>query len=120
MTLPKTMPSAAIVALILASTLPSGVWAQTSADTAAVAAGKAQGLVGEQADGYLGVLRGADAATSASVAHINEARARVYAEIAAKTGVTVAQAGDAAAIQLIARLPAGAYYKPAGGDWTRK
>ena len=108
------------MATILVSTVPVIALAQTSADKAAVDAGKAQGLVGEQADGYLGLVRASDPATSAGVAHINAARAKVYADIAAKTGVTVAQAGEATAIQLIAKLPAGAFYKPAGGDWTRK
>ncbi len=119
MTLPNMLMTA-IAVVILAQASPGGAWAQTTADKAAVDAGKAQGLVGEQADGYLGLVRVGDAATSASVAHINEARAKVYAEIAAKTGVTVAQAGEATAIQLIAKLPPGAYYKPAGGDWTRR
>lgn len=99
---------------------PLGAVAQTSADKAAVDSAKAQGIVGEQADGFLGVVSGGDGAVNAAVAHINEGRAKAYAGIAAKTGVSVGQAGEATAAQLIAKLPPGAYYKPVGGGWTRK
>ncbi len=99
---------------------PAVASAQTSADKAAVDSAKAQGLVGEQADGFLGIVGGGDSAISAAVAHINEGRAKAYAGIAAKTGVSVQQAGEATAAQLIAKLPPGAYYKPLGGGCTRK
>jgi uncharacterized protein YdbL (DUF1318 family) len=96
------------------------VLAQSAAAKAAVDAAKAQGLVGEQGDGYLGIVRGGDAALSAAVAEINAGRAAVYRETAAKTGTTAAAAGQATAIQLLARLPAGQYYKPLEGAWTKK
>lgn len=118
MTVQKTVLAAIGAALI--SLGASGAMAQTSADKAAVDAAKTQGTVGEQADGYLGVVGGADASVSAAVAHINEGRAKAYAGIAAKTGVSVQQAGEATAAQLIAKLPAGAYYRTAGGSWVRK
>jgi uncharacterized protein YdbL (DUF1318 family) len=119
MTLRKTA-LAAIGAAVLALGAAGGVIAQTPADKATVDAAKAQGVVGEQADGYLGIVSGGDAATAAAVAHINGGRAKAYADIAARTGVTVAQAGEATAQQLIAKLPPGAYYRAAGGGWVRK
>jgi hypothetical protein len=76
--------------------------------------------VGEQADGYLGVVGGADGATQAAVTDINAARADVYAQTAAKTGVTRDAAGQATGAQLIAKLPAGEFFKPLGGGWTKK
>jgi hypothetical protein len=106
--------------LIFAPGAANLAMAQTAADKAVVDAAKARGVVGEQADGFLGIVAGADAATSAAVAHINAGRAQTYASIAAKTGVSVQQAGEATAQQLIAKLPAGAYYRPAGGGWVRK
>ncbi|MDR3507473.1 MAG: YdbL family protein [Caulobacteraceae bacterium] len=119
MTLRKTL-LAALGAALLATGAPAAGFAQTAGDKAAVDAAKASGVVGEQADGYLGVVSGGDAALKASVAAINEGRAKAYAGIAAKTGVTVQQAGEATALQLISKLAPGQYYKPAGGSWTRK
>jgi hypothetical protein len=112
------------LALAVILTFSSGAadlaMAQSAADKAAVDAAKARGIVGEQADGFLGIVLAADGPTSTAVTHINEGRAKAYAGIAAKTGVSVQQAGEATAQQLIAKLPAGAYYRPAGGGWVRK
>jgi uncharacterized protein YdbL (DUF1318 family) len=45
---------------------------------------------------------------------------QVYRDTAMRTGVTVEAAGQATAQQLFMRLPAGQYFKPLNGDWTRK
>jgi uncharacterized protein YdbL (DUF1318 family) len=94
--------------------------AQTPAQKAVVDAAKALGTVGEQGDGYLGLVSAADASTQSAVAAINAGRAKAYADIAAKSGVTVSAAGEATAQQLFERLPPGAYYKPLGAGWQRK
>ena len=95
--------------------------AQTAAQKAAVDAAKAAGQVGEQGDGYLGfVTPSTDPMLAAAVAAINAGRMQVYRETAMKTNVTVEAAGQATAQQLFARLPAGQYFKPINGDWTRK
>ena len=72
-------------------------------------------------DGYLGfVSTGGDASLKAAVTAINTGRAAVYADTAAKTGVTAEAAGQATARQLYDRIPAGQWYKPLGGSWTVK
>ena len=114
-----------LVALTLGLTLAAGAAgvasAQSAAAKAAVDAAKAQGVVGEQGDGFLGLVSGsADPAIKSAVAEINAGRAQAYKDIGAKTGVTAAAAGEATAQQLFARLPAGAYYKPLGGTWAQK
>ena len=114
----KTMTVLALAASLGAVALP--VLAQSAAAKAAVDAGKASGTVGEQADGFLGVVSGGDAATRAAVAEINAGRAAVYKDTAAKTGVTPEAAGQATAKQLYARLAPGQYWKPLGGGWTKK
>ena len=110
--------SAAMAASLGAVALPA--FAQSAAAKAAVDAGKAAGTVGEQADGFLGVVSGGDAALRAAVAEINAGRAAVYKDTAAKTGVTPEAAGQATAKQLYARLAPGQYWKPLGGGWTKK
>ena len=80
-----------------------------------------QGIVGEQGDGYLGLVTGdASAAIKAAVAEINAGRAGVYSSAAAKSGTSPAAAGEAAAQVIFGKLPAGQYYKPLGGSWTKK
>ena len=106
----------------LATAVPSvPATAQTAAQKAAVDAAKAAGTVGEQGDGYLGfVTPSTDPALAAAVAAINAGRRQVYTETAMKTNVTVEAAGQATAQQLFARLPAGQFFRPLNGDWSRK
>ena len=95
--------------------------AQTNAQKSMIDEAKVEGVVGEQADGYLGFVSGsADAATTAAVNAINAGRADVYAQTAAKSGTTREAAGQATGAQLIARTPAGQFVKPLGGAWSRK
>ena len=110
---------AAVAVVMLALSSPAA-FAQGS-DKAVVEAAKAAGTVGEQADGYLGFVAGsADAATTAAVADINNGRRAVYAQTAAKSGVTPEAAGQATGAQLIARTPSGQFVKPLDGGWSRK
>ena len=96
-------------------------FADLVSDKATVDAAKAAGTVGEQGDGYLGYVSGsADPATTAAVTAINAGRANVYRQTAAKSGVTPAAAGQATGAQLLAKVPAGQYYKPLDGTWTKK
>lgn len=108
-------------AVLLLGLLAAPASADLASDRAAVDAAKAAGTVGEQGDGFLGLVSGsADAAVTAAVKNINAGRAQVYADTASKTGTTVDAAGQATAAQLIAKVPAGQYYKPLGGGWSRK
>jgi uncharacterized protein len=109
------------VAVPMTALMSQPAFADLASDKATVEAAKAAGTVGEQADGYLGYVKGsADAATTAAVSAINAGRANVYRQTAAKTGVTPVAAGEATGAQLLAKVPAGQYYKPLGGSWTKK
>ena len=101
----------------------AGVAAIAQSDAKArVDSAKAAGIVGEQADGFLGLVTGAaDPAVKAAVAEINAGRAQLYREAAAKNGVSPEAAGAAAFETVVkARLKPGDYYRPAGGGWVRK
>jgi uncharacterized protein YdbL (DUF1318 family) len=111
------MIAIAAAALMLAGT---PALAQGAAEKATVDAAKAAGTVGEQGDGFLGIVTTADAAVTAAVTAINAGRAQVYADTGAKSGAGREAAGQAVGTQLIARTPAGQFVKPLGGAWTRK
>jgi uncharacterized protein YdbL (DUF1318 family) len=81
---------------------------------------RATGQVGEQADGFLACVSSCDAGTQADVREINAKRAAAYRDVAQRTGVSEAAAAQAAGQRLIASLPSGQQYRPAGGGWTRK
>ncbi len=119
-TAPLRTAATLLSALAALSGAAAPAHAQTAAAKAAVDAGKGQGEVGEQADGYLGLVSGEGGALRAAVAEINAGRAAAYRDAAAKTGVTPAAAGEATARQLQARTPAGQYVRSTAGTWTRK
>ena len=102
--------------------LPVVAVAQSAQTKATVDSAKSAGIVGEQADGFLGfVTAAADPAIKAAVAETNAGRAQLYSQAAAKNGVTPAAAGAAAYTGVVqAKLRPGDYFRPAGGGWTRK
>ena len=110
----------AAVMAALAMTQPAV--AQTAGAKAAVDAAKAEGVVGEQADGFLGFVKPtSDPALRAAVEDINQGRAALYRQAAAKNGVSPEAAGASAYNTVVqAKLKPGEFYKPAGGGWTQK
>lgn len=110
----------ALAAAGLALTLGGAALTPALAQGRSAAELRASGQVGEQADGFMACVSNCDAATRASINEINARRAEAYREVAKRTGVSEAAAAQAAAQRLIASLPAGQQYKPAGGGWTRK
>ena len=109
-----------IFAAMALLTLSTPAFADLAADKVTVDAAKAAGKVGEQADGYLGIVAGADGTITAAVNTISAGRREVYSQTAAKSGVTPDAAGQATGAQLIAKVPSGQYIKPLGGAWTKK
>jgi uncharacterized protein YdbL (DUF1318 family) len=109
-------------AILAALALPAAAVAQSAQAKAAVDSAKAAGIVGEQADGFLGfVSGGGDPALKSAVAEINAGRAKVYQEAATRSGATPAAAGASAfTTTIMPRVQPGQFYKPAGGGWTKK
>lgn len=94
--------------------------AAQASDKSVVEAAQAQGIVGEQGDGYLGIRGNASDEVKAAVAAINKGRAGVYARVAAEAGTSPQAAGEGQAKKQFDDLPAGYYFKPLGGTWTQK
>ena len=110
-----------VVAAVVGTMIAGAAHADVAASKAAVDAAKTAGLVGEQADGYLGFVKPGDAATQAAVAEINAGRAEVYRQAAARNNVTPEAAGASAFTAVVmGKLKPGEFYKPAGGGWVRK
>lgn len=82
---------------------------------------KAQGLVGEQPNGYLGLVKAESSAeVKALMNHINALRKQEYQSIAQrnKTELNVVEA--LAGKKAIERTPPGQYVRLPSGQWTKK
>ncbi len=89
---------------------------------AAIDAAKARCIVGEQTDGYLGVIDNAkaDEALRREVRSVNQQRKAVYADLAARNGVTIEQAAQVTAERLLNGAPSGHCIQTPEGGWMKK
>ncbi|HEV2818042.1 MAG TPA: YdbL family protein [Allosphingosinicella sp.] len=110
--------------LLIAAILGIALVAGTSAYAMqADAAGqlRASGLVGEQSDGYLGLVGSAPADTRAQMEQVNIQRRAAYTQLATNRGATIEEVAAATACQLFAsRVGPGQYYRLPDGVWRRR
>lgn len=106
---------AALVALCLS--LPVMAMSLEQA-MSALGGAKAQGLVGEQTDGYLGVVSNSGQAADIA-AQINAARRAEYQKVASQSGATLHDVEALAGKKAIERTPSGQYVQ-VNGRWVRK
>ena len=105
--------------------MPAGgqtAYAQTSSTKATVDGAKARGEIGEQIDGYLGIVDGASPSTAVKNAmrEINIARKAVYTEAAAGSGQPAAVFAQLTGEKQIKKAAQGHYVRDAGRVWKRK
>ena len=86
----------------------------------AYAAARASGAVGEQPDGYLGIVGGGTPALKALVSNINIQRKSAYTQKAASSGATVEQMAFTSGCNLIAQTDPGEKYKAPDGSWKTR
>lgn len=90
------------------------------AQTPAVDQARAQGVVGERFDGYMGLAGPVSGALRSQVAAINIKRRSLYSRLAAEKGVSPSDVGLTAGCQLLARVAAGQAYLLSDGQWRRR
>jgi uncharacterized protein len=84
-------------------------------------AAKGKGLVGEKADGFLGIVSANPSAEVKALAgSVNAQRRAKYEEIARKNGTAVDAVAALAGQKLVDRAPAGQWVTDAAGNWHRK
>jgi uncharacterized protein YdbL (DUF1318 family) len=106
--------------LLLTLALLVGVGGSAVAQTPAVDQARAQGVVGERFDGYLGVAGPISGALRSQVAAINIKRRSLYSRLATDKGVSPNDVGITAGCQLLARVAVGQAYLLADGQWRRR
>ena len=115
----KFLIFAAGVAVALATGLV--MTSPVRAQSGAVAAAMAEGAVGEQADGYLGIAGSVGAAVRSEVESINIKRRAAYTDLAGKRGVTVQDVAASIGCQTLAsRVKQGQVYRVGAGPWQTK
>jgi uncharacterized protein YdbL (DUF1318 family) len=82
---------------------------------------RASGEVGEQADGYLGLVGSGSAAVRAQMDAVNIQRRARYTQLASQRNATIEEVAAATACQIFAsRVGAGQYYRLPDGVWRRR
>lgn len=111
--------AAAIAALGVAA---GAAFAQTAQQKAMIDAAKAQGVVGEQADGYLGFRQPSpDPTLTQAVTVTNVARREAYARSAQAAGTTAEVAAARAFVTIVLpRISSGEWYRDAQGRWVQR
>lgn len=110
---------AAVAALGVAA---GAAFAQTASQKSMIDAAKTQGVVGEQADGYLGFRTpSSDSELTAAVQTTNAARRQAYARSGADAGTSADVAGARMFEgQLLPRISSGQWYRNAQGQWVQR
>ncbi|MDX1266517.1 MAG: YdbL family protein [Oceanisphaera sp.] len=101
------------LAVILAASLSWSAWALDLHEA------KQQGLIGEQLNGLVGVVRGSGE-VNVIANDINRKRLENYQEIARRTGTSLTVVQSRAGQLNIERTAGGHYIQLADGSWRRK
>jgi len=105
-----------VLAVLGAGAVPSSAQQRDPA----YAAARAEGKVGEQPDGYLGIVGAPNPALQRLVDDINIKRRAVYAEKARENNATLEAYALTAGCQAIARTSPGEKYKAPDGSWQTR
>jgi uncharacterized protein len=82
---------------------------------------RATGQVGEQADGYLGIVGSAPADVRARVDAINIERRFSYSKLAQQRGTTIETAAASTACEILrSRVQPGQFYRLPDGVWRKR
>ena len=113
----KRQFAAIAVCLLAVITVPAGAVAAS----AIIEEAKDQCIVGEQADGYLGIVSGASAsdAVRREVRDINQQRKSYYADIARRNGVSIEVTATLTAQKLIDQARSGQCVRDQNGRWVK-
>ena len=80
---------------------------------------KSQGLVGERANGYLGLVMPGDAEAQALIKDVNQKRRQAYEEIARREGTNLSAVEMLAGEKAIQKTKPGNFVEGPGG-WVKK
>lgn len=110
-----------LVAAVLIAGAAIAFSAPASAGDPQIDAAKAQGIVGERIDGYLGIVdASADASLTRKVQDINNKRRAAYDDLASQTNTTPQQVARVTGEKLVSEAAPGEYIMDDSGTWKQK
>jgi hypothetical protein len=80
---------------------------------------KSKGLLGEQPDGYLGIVNTPTPELNSLKNNINQQRQALYQDIAKKNGTEISAVEQLAGKKAIEKAPPGTYVKSTDGQWQK-
>jgi uncharacterized protein len=114
----KTILAAGIAAAVLLGGAGTA-YAMLGQDAAASL--RASGQVGEQADGYLGIVGSVPASVRAQVDSVNIQRRAYYTDLAARRGAKIEEVAATTACELFrTKVAAGQFYRGTDGAWKKR
>ena len=118
----KLILAAGIAGAVMAVAAAGGAkaaYAMFQADAAASL--RASGQVGEQADGYLGIVGSAPASLRAQVDAVNIKRRAYSTDLAARRGAKIEEVAATTACELFrTKVAAGQHYRLSDGVWRKR
>jgi uncharacterized protein YdbL (DUF1318 family) len=97
----------------------SAAFAMLQADSSAQL--RASGQVGEQADGYLGIVGGGSGELRSQVDAVNIKRRAIYTDLAAKRGAKIEEVAATTACEIFrTKVAPGQYYRLPDGVWRKR
>jgi uncharacterized protein YdbL (DUF1318 family) len=117
----QSMKKSVLIAAAAAGLVIASVMTPVSAASAMIENAKDNCIVGEQADGYLGIVPGASASAEirGEVRDVNQQRKAIYADIAKRTDVTVDVAATRTASRLVNEAKRGQCVRDGSGEWLQ-
>ncbi|WP_379921106.1 YdbL family protein [Erythrobacter sp. R86502] len=114
------MRNSALAAILAVTALGAVATPAMAQRDPAYAAARSAGKVGEQPDGYLGIVGAADKALQDLVNDINIKRRAIYAEKAKENNATQEAYALTSGCQAISRTVAGEKYRAPDGSWQTR
>lgn len=107
---------------LTAIALSIGLAVSASAASPLVENAKSNCIIGEQADGYLGVVSGANASEELrrEIRDINQQRKAAYADLARRNGVTIEVTAALTAERLMNQAGPGQCVRNQSGEWIKR
>ena len=112
-TKPITILLTKLSCVFFVSAITFSAWAISLGDA------KQQGLVGEMANGYLGMVVDS-AETKALVESVNAKRKSIYIDLARKNKITLQQVSALAGEKAFSKTQSGHFIKNSNGEWVKK
>lgn len=118
----KSVRNLSVVAAVAAVAVSAAIFSNAGAASPLIENAKSNCIVGEQSDGYLGIVDQATASEEIKreVRSINQQRKSAFASLASRNGVTIEDTAALTGKQLVENADSGQCVRMPDGSWARQ